>query len=57
MQTKTAGLISASMAGALLFTGVAISASSGTTHGPAMSADAFLAARLHPHDRGQYGVS
>jgi peptidoglycan hydrolase-like protein with peptidoglycan-binding domain len=48
MQTKTAGLISASMAGALLFTGVAISASSGTTHGPAKSADAFLASYTAP---------
>ena len=46
MQKKTVGLISASMAGTLLFTGVAISASSGTTHGPKKSAHAALASGL-----------
>jgi hypothetical protein len=37
MQTKTIGFISAVMAGALLVTGVAISASPDTTHLPANS--------------------
>jgi peptidoglycan hydrolase-like protein with peptidoglycan-binding domain len=48
MRMKTAGLISASMAGALLFTGVAISASSGTTHETAKSAHAALAVYTPP---------
>ncbi len=48
MQKKTVGLISASMAGTLLFTGVAISASSGTTHGPKKSAHAALASYTAP---------
>jgi peptidoglycan hydrolase-like protein with peptidoglycan-binding domain len=50
MKTKTVGLISASMAGALLFTGATISASSDTTHGPAKSKHAALSSYTAPAD-------
>lgn len=51
MQTKTVGFISATMAGALLFKGVAISTSSDTTHGltrSVQSTHAVLAADMVP---------
>lgn len=48
MHKKSVGLISASMAGALLVTGVALSANSSPTHGPTKPAHAALALYAAP---------